>query len=59
MPEFEIYRDAADEYRWRLVDDNAVVIADCAEGFYRKDSVERAIPNVQDAAARATINDRT
>ena len=57
--EFEIYKDDAGEYRWRLQDDNNRIIADSAEGYTRKDSVMDAVPNVQDAAARATINDRT
>lgn len=59
MTEFEIYKDKANEYRWRLQDDNNKIIADSAEGYEEKDSVERAIPNVKDAAARATVNDRT
>jgi len=57
--EFEIYRDDLGDYRWRLVDDNMRVIADSAEGYARKDSIERAIPNVKDAAARAIVNDRS
>jgi uncharacterized protein YegP (UPF0339 family) len=57
--EFEIYRDDAGEYRWRLQDDNNRVIADSSEGYTEKRTVERAIPNVKDAAARATVNDRT
>jgi len=57
--QFEIYKDQAGEYRWRLQDDNNKIIADSAEGYTRKELVENAIPNVQDAAARATVNDRT
>jgi uncharacterized protein YegP (UPF0339 family) len=59
MTEVEIYTDDQGEYRWRLQDDNNRIIADSAEGYTRKDSVEDAIPNVQDAAARATVNDTT
>jgi uncharacterized protein YegP (UPF0339 family) len=57
--EFEIYKDDADDFRWRLQDDNNRIIADSAEGYERKSTVEDAITNVKDAAARATINDRT
>ena len=57
--EFEIYKDDEGEFRWRLQDDNNRIIADSAEGYTRKDSVMDAIPNVKDAVARATINDRT
>ena len=57
--EFEIYKDEKDEFRWRLQDDNNKIIADSSEGYTRKDSVMDAIPNVKDAVARATINDRT
>jgi uncharacterized protein YegP (UPF0339 family) len=57
--EFEIYQDDAGEYRWRLQDDNNRIIADSADSYARKESVLHAIPNVKDAAARATVNDRT
>lgn len=57
--EFEIYKDDAGEFRWRLQDTNNKIIADSAEGYTRKESVERAIPNVKDAVANAVINDRT
>jgi uncharacterized protein len=57
--EFEIYKDDQGEFRWRLQDDNNKIIADSAEGYTRKESVENAIPNVKDAVARATVNDRT
>ncbi len=59
QPEFEIYKDASDQFRWRLQDTNNEVIADSAEGYTRKDSVESAISNVKDAVAKAVINDRT
>jgi uncharacterized protein YegP (UPF0339 family) len=59
QPEFEIYKDDQGEFRWRLQDTNNKIIADSAEGYTRKESVERAIPNVKDAVARAVINDRT
>ena len=59
QPEFEIYKDNEGEFRWRLQDTNNKIIADSAEGYTRKDSVERAIPNVKDAVANAVINDRT
>jgi uncharacterized protein YegP (UPF0339 family) len=57
--EFEIYKDQAGEFRWRLQDGNNRIIADSGEGYEEKSSVETAIENVKDAAATAVINDRT
>jgi uncharacterized protein YegP (UPF0339 family) len=59
QPEFEIYKDAGGDYRWRLQNSKNKIIADSAEGYTRKDAVEEAISNVKDAAARAVVNDRT
>lgn len=35
-PEFRIYKDAADEWRWSLVAKNGETIADSAEGYTTK-----------------------
>jgi len=44
--------ESSGEFRWRLQDTNNKIIADSAEGYTRKESVERAIPNVKDAGAK-------
>ncbi|KQP51438.1 DUF1508 domain-containing protein [Methylobacterium sp. Leaf108] len=40
---FELYRDAGGEWRWRLRAQNGNVIADCAEGYVRREDCEHGI----------------
>ena len=40
---FELYRDAAGEWRWRLRVRNGAVIADSGEGYVRREDCEHAI----------------
>jgi len=49
---FEVYRDKADEYRWRLLAANGRLTADSGEGYTRREDVHRAI-----AALLMGIND--
>ncbi|WP_440006782.1 HVO_2922 family protein [Halomicrococcus sp. SG-WS-1] len=53
---FELYRDEADEWRWRLVHDNGNVIADSGEGYDRKAGARKGIESVQANAAEATVD---
>lgn len=39
---FDIYLDAAGEWRWRAVARNGRVVADSAEGYTQKGSAKRA-----------------
>ena len=57
--EFEIYKDDAGEFRWRLQDDNNKIIADSAEGYTPKRVGRERHPERPRCSARATINDRT
>ena len=41
--EFEIYKDKARKWRWRLVANNGKIVADGGEGYYSKFNVKRAI----------------
>lgn len=52
---FEVYEDAADEWRWRLVHDNGNVIADSGEGYASKQRVKTGIESVKTNAAGAPI----
>lgn len=54
---FEIYRDAAREWRWRLVAPNGLIIADSGEGYASRANAHRAAENVRTRIARATITD--
>jgi uncharacterized protein len=57
--EFEVYKDKAGEYRWRLQANNNEVIADSNEGYKSKDSGLHGIEVVKDIASAAPINDLT
>ncbi|WP_096389598.1 DUF1508 domain-containing protein [Halopenitus persicus] len=49
---FDVYHDAADEWRWRLRHRNGNIIADSSEGYSSRDSVEDAVGRVA-----ATVGD--
>jgi uncharacterized protein YegP (UPF0339 family) len=40
---FIIYKDAANEYRWRLQSGNNRIVADSSEGYKRHDKVLKSI----------------
>lgn len=46
---FQIYRDAAAEYRWRLRAANNETIADSAEGYKRKSRAVAAVLKIKTA----------
>ncbi|GGL44623.1 hypothetical protein GCM10009037_30040 [Halarchaeum grantii] len=54
---FELYRDAADEWRWRLVATNGNIIADSGEGYRSKQGAERGIASVKRTAPDADIEE--
>lgn len=45
---FEVYRDQADEYRWRLVHRNGNILADSGEGYSRRNDAARAVERLRD-----------
>ncbi len=49
---FEVYKDKAGEYRWRLLASNGQLTADSGEGYTRRKDAHRAI-----AALLTAIND--
>jgi uncharacterized protein YegP (UPF0339 family) len=51
----KIYRDANEEYRWRLVGSNGRIIADSAEGYVTKYNCEQAVARFRAAASEAII----
>jgi uncharacterized protein len=60
MPaEFELYKDEAAKYRWRLQAGNNKVIADSAESYNSKAGAQEGIRDVQRIAPTAPVNDRT
>ena len=56
---FEIYRDAADEWRWRLRDQNGQVIANSGEGYSRLEECEYAIILVKQVSYSTPVEDLT
>jgi uncharacterized protein YegP (UPF0339 family) len=56
-PRFELYRDAADEWRWRLVVANGNIIADSGEGYKSKQGAKRGIESVKTNVPNARVVD--
>jgi uncharacterized protein len=56
-PRFDIYQDAANSYRWRLIDNNGEKVASSGESFVSRSNAKRAAQNVKDTAPGADIED--
>lgn len=56
---FELYKDKADEYRWRLRHQNGQIIADSGEGYTSKSGATNGIDSVKENAPSAPIEDQT
>ena len=56
---FELYKDKAGEYRWRLRHQNGNIIADGGEGYTTKANAENGIASVKENAPDAPIDDKT
>ncbi|WP_284011053.1 YegP family protein [Haloarcula pelagica] len=54
---FEVYPDAAGEFRWRLLHRNGNVLADSGEGYTTRASARRAAERVQKRAPAAAVDD--
>ncbi|MFW5885316.1 MAG: YegP family protein [Patescibacteria group bacterium] len=54
MSKFEIFRDRAGEYRWRLIAGNGQIVA-ASEGYTTKYSARRSADNVKALASIAII----
>ncbi|MFB6143501.1 MAG: HVO_2922 family protein [Halorientalis sp.] len=48
---FEVYRDAAGQWRWRLVHRNGNVVAAASEGYTRRRDAKRSVDSVRDLVA--------
>ncbi len=57
--EFEVYKDKAGEYRWRLQANNNEIVADSNESYKSKSSCMHGIDVVKQIAASAPVNDLT
>jgi uncharacterized protein YegP (UPF0339 family) len=56
MPKYEIYKDAAQKFRWRLKAPNGEVIAS-GEAYESKDGCKKGIESVKSNAPKATLVD--
>ena len=54
---FEIYRDNAEEWRWRLRHRNGNILADSGEGYASRSGVEDAINSVKQNGPNADVAD--
>ncbi|GGN22330.1 HVO_2922 family protein [Halarchaeum nitratireducens] len=54
---FEVYTDAAGQWRWRLVHDNGNVIADSGEGYASRQKATQGIESVKGNAPDAEVVD--
>lgn len=52
---FEIYKDKAGEWRWRLRAHNGRIIADSSEGYSDRNSCERGIDLVRQLSATGVV----
>ena len=52
---FEVFRDAAGEYRWRLVHENGNVLADGGEGYASRQKAQQGLDSVRSNAAGAGL----
>lgn len=55
---FELYKDASDEWRWRLRHVNRNVIADSGEGYHNKADALQGIESVKENAPMASVDER-
>jgi len=56
---FELYKDKAGEYRWRLRHQNGNIIADSGESYSSKEAAVNGIHSVMDNAPAAPVEEPT
>lgn len=54
---FEVFRDRADEWRWRLVHRNGNVVATSGEGYTTRQNAEKGLRSVVENAPEADVVD--
>ncbi|WP_144926083.1 HVO_2922 family protein [Halorubrum salsamenti] len=52
---FEMFRDAAGEWRWRLIHENGNVLADSGEGYSSRSKARQGLDSVRSNAAEAGL----
>ncbi|XUX00379.1 MAG: HVO_2922 family protein [Dehalogenimonas sp.] len=56
---FELFKDKAGEFRWRLRHQNGNIIADSAEGYSTKAAAINGIESVKKNISLANVSDKT
>lgn len=59
LARFELFRDQAEEWRWRLRHHNGNIIATSAEGYTRKHNAEKGLRSVMQNAPEAKVTEDT
>jgi len=54
---FELYKDAKEEFRWRLKAGNGQIIATSGQGYKDKRDCHRAVEVIQAGAAKAKVEE--
>ena len=54
---FELFRDTADQYRWRLRHDNGNIIADSGQGYASKQKAKQGLNSVKSNAPGAPVEE--
>ncbi|MDZ7688991.1 MAG: HVO_2922 family protein [Halobacteriales archaeon] len=57
MLKFELYKDKADEWRWRLRHRNGNIMADSGEGYARKTDAKNAIETLREEVGDAEVEE--
>jgi uncharacterized protein YegP (UPF0339 family) len=56
---FELYKDTADEFRFRLKTGDGVLLATSGKGYKTKPDCQRVIDTIKDSVGRARVEDIT
>jgi uncharacterized protein YegP (UPF0339 family) len=59
MGKFQIYKDKAGEFRWRLRAGNNEIVASSGEGYTTKQNCKKGIDTVKRLAVDAEVEDQT
>lgn len=58
MAKFQVFRDASNQYRWRLRSSNGQIIATAGESFVNKAGAQNGVAAVKRDAAAAEVEDQ-
>jgi len=54
-PRFKVYKDKAEEWRWRFIASNGKIIADSGEGYHNRADCVHGIELIKSEAPEAEI----